>query len=432
VTDRQAVIAALDAVRIDWGPVAGLIHGAGVIADRKITEKTDEQFDAVFDTKVTGLANLLAAVSADPLRLLCVFSSVAARFGNPGQYDYAAANEIAARMALAEGARRPGLRVRVPAWGLWAGGMVDESLAAHFQATGTGLIPLAVGARALVDELRVPAGPGEVVLTAGPAAPSETPRFTGDLAVSSRNLPFLVDHRIAGAMVVPVAMAVEWFTAALAAVDADAPAVLAGLEVLRKIDVPDDQAGQILRLTAESRDGSVALSLHGPGGVPHYRASSGSLSSLGSSMPALPRLQPLGRDIYDGRTLFHGPAFQVLQTVHGLADAGASATMTGARERAWPPGPWHTDPAAVDGALQLATLWAERRLGRAVLPMGLDRFTLLRPGLIDGTAQVYVRAGATAEGSAECTVHVSAATGEPLFVLDGVRLIARPDARRAS
>ncbi len=233
-------------------------------------------------------------------------------------------------------------------------------------------------------------------------------------------------------MVVPVAMAVEWFTAALAAADADVPAVLVGLEVLRKIDVPDDQAGQILRLTAESRDGSVALSLHGPGGVPHYRASSGSLSFLGSSMPSLAQLQPLGRDIYDGRTLFHGPAFQVLQTVHGLSDAGASATMTGARERAWPPGPWHTDPAAVDGALQLATLWAERRLGRAVLPMGLDRFTLLRPGLIDGTAQVHVRAGATAEGSAECTVHVSAATGEPLFVLDGVRLIARPDARRAS
>ena len=432
VTDRQAVIAALDAVRTDWGPVTGLIHGAGIIADRKITEKTDEQFDAVFNTKVTGLANLLAAVSSDPLRLLCVFSSVAARFGNPGQYDYAAANEVATRMALAEGARRPGLRVRVLAWGLWAGGMVDESLAAHFHATGTGLIPLAIGAQAFVDELRAPAGPGEVVLTAGPAAPSETPRFTGDLAVSSRNLPFLVDHRIAGAMVVPVAMAVEWFTAALAAVDADVPAVLVGLEVLRKIDVPDDQAGQILRLTAESRDGSVALRLHGPGGVPHYRASSGSLSFLGSSMPSLPQLQPLGRDIYDGRTLFHGPAFQVLQTVQGLSDAGASATTTGARERAWPPGPWHTDPAAVDGALQLATLWAERRLGRAVLPMGLDRFTLLRPGLIDGTAQVHVRAGATAEGSAECTVHVSAATGEPLFVLDGVRLIARPDARHAS
>jgi len=85
----------------------------------------------------------------------------------------------------------------VPAWGLWAGGMVDESLAAHFHATGTGLIPLAIGAQAFVDELRAPAGPGEVVLTAGPAAPSETRRFTGDLAVSSRNLPFLVDHRIA-------------------------------------------------------------------------------------------------------------------------------------------------------------------------------------------------------------------------------------------
>jgi acyl transferase domain-containing protein/NAD(P)-dependent dehydrogenase (short-subunit alcohol dehydrogenase family) len=427
VTDREAVAAALDAARAEWGPVTGLIHGAGVIADRKITEKTDEQFDVVFGTKVTGLANLLAAVSSDPLRLLCVFSSVAARYGNPGQCDYAAANEVAARIALAEGARRPGLRVRVLSWGLWAGGMVDESLVAHFQATGTGLIKPTIGAQAFVDELRAPAGPGEVVLTAGPSAPSETPRLTGDLMVSPRQLPFLADHRIAGAMVVPVAMVVEWFIAALAAVDAGSPAVLAGLEVLRKIDISDEQ---ILRLTAERRGASVVLSLHGSGGVPHYRASSGSPSDLGPSIPSLPRLQPLDRDIYDGRVLFHGPAFQVLQAVHGLSDAGALAVTTGARERAWPPGPWCTDPAAVDGALQLATLWAERRLGRAVLPMGMDRFTLLRPGLIDGPAQVHVRAGATAEGSADCTVHVSAATGEPLFVLDGVRLIARPDVPR--
>ncbi|HMM36220.1 MAG TPA: SDR family oxidoreductase, partial [Thermoanaerobaculia bacterium] len=73
VEDAQALEAVLARVRSEWGPVAGVVHAAGVLADRNISQKTDAQFDRVFDTKVQGLRALLAATANDPLKLLCVF-----------------------------------------------------------------------------------------------------------------------------------------------------------------------------------------------------------------------------------------------------------------------------------------------------------------------------------------------------------------------
>ena len=67
VQDADAIRAALDDVRREWGPVTALVHGAGVLADKRIVDKTDEQFDRVFDTKVAGLRALLSATAHDPL-----------------------------------------------------------------------------------------------------------------------------------------------------------------------------------------------------------------------------------------------------------------------------------------------------------------------------------------------------------------------------
>src|SRR4029450_8067151 len=85
--DGQALRTALDDVRRQWGRITGLVQGAGVIADKRIEDKTDEQFARVFDTKVAGLRALLDATSGDPLTVLTVFSSISAHAGNPGQCD---------------------------------------------------------------------------------------------------------------------------------------------------------------------------------------------------------------------------------------------------------------------------------------------------------------------------------------------------------
>ena len=97
-----------------FGPITALVHGAGRIADKLIADKTDAQFDLVHETKVGGLRALLAATAADPLRLIALFASVAGRRGNPGQCDYAAANEtlVAAGALRGPAARRRLRRAR--------------------------------------------------------------------------------------------------------------------------------------------------------------------------------------------------------------------------------------------------------------------------------------------------------------------------------
>ena len=118
VADAKAVEAALTEVRAVWGPITGFVHGAGVIHDRRLVDKTPEQLRAVWATKVGGALALLDATAVDPLRLVCFFSSVAARFGNVGQCDYALANEALNRLAGVEAVRRGSAAVvRSIGWG---------------------------------------------------------------------------------------------------------------------------------------------------------------------------------------------------------------------------------------------------------------------------------------------------------------------------
>ena len=96
--------------------MTGLIHGAGVLADARLDQKTDDQFERVFDTKVRGLRALLAATENDELRTVALLSSIAATVGNAGQADYAMANAVLNPVAVVEAARR-GEGCRVVAFG---------------------------------------------------------------------------------------------------------------------------------------------------------------------------------------------------------------------------------------------------------------------------------------------------------------------------
>jgi NAD(P)-dependent dehydrogenase (short-subunit alcohol dehydrogenase family) len=170
IRDRDRLRRVLEEVRTEWGPVTGLVHGAGVLADRLIADKTAEQFDEVFGTKAEGLASLLAETEADPLRLLCVFSSVVGSFGNTGQCDYAMANETLNHVIAAQRAERPDALVRALIWGPWQGGMVTPKLGEIFRMGGVPLLPVAAGASAFTAELGSDAPEPRVMISAGPAA----------------------------------------------------------------------------------------------------------------------------------------------------------------------------------------------------------------------------------------------------------------------
>lgn len=415
VADPAAVASALEGVRAQWGPITGLVHGAGVLADRRVKEKTDAQWDMVWSTKIDGVRALLAATASDPLRTLCFFSSVAARTGNVGQCDYAAANEVLNRLAATEAKRRPGAVVKSIGWGPWAGGMVTPQLARAFQARGIALIPLLAGACAFADELAAP-GATEVVIGGLLAGDRTAPSLR---RVSERDYPFVRDHSVGGTPVVPVVLALEWFAQRARELRPDAFVhSVEKVSVLRGILLTDyDGAGDVLAIhTVEELPDGFAFELRALSGRAHYRAT----VRMGAAPPVVPAhaaLGPLGAyphdaaAIYD-KLLFHGPDFQVIRRVVGLDSHSAEAELRGIGA-GWTRGNWVTDLASGDGGLQLAVLWSRQQLGGASLPTGVGVYrpygrpapgpvrTVLRGRqsdaqrtlsdvlLIDGTGRVY-------------------------------------------
>ena len=167
ICNSLAVSEAIAKARDEFGPIRGVIHGAGVIDDALIEKKTDAQFDRVFRTKVDGLRTLLAATRDDPVSRLALFGSIAARNGNPGQADYAAANQVLVGVARRE-ARLRGEQCIVKALGFgpWSGGMVDATLAERFRARGVALIPTSAGAVIAAREIDTADCNVEVLMTA--------------------------------------------------------------------------------------------------------------------------------------------------------------------------------------------------------------------------------------------------------------------------
>jgi acyl transferase domain-containing protein len=438
--DAAAVAAALADVRQRFGPITGLVHGAGVLADRLLRDKTLDQFERVWGTKVPGLRGLLAATADDPLRFVALFSSVAGRCGNAGQSDYAMANEALNKTAAALAAQRPGCRVVAMGWGPWDGGMVTPALRERFAARGVPLVTREHGPQMFLAELGRPAGEcAEVVLGGEPRpeplaseAAAREARF--DLVVNARTEPLLRDHAVAGAPVVPAAWALDWFARAALALRPDLKlAAVRELKVVRGIRVADyDGRGTPLALTArEVANGSgarLALELRGADGALHYTAKAEmadqGLSAPEQGMAGGPRRGEVAAHLY-GEALFHGPAFHVLRGVEAVSAGGAAASCAGVPEQGWS-GRFALDAAAVDGALQLAIVWGRQQAGADTLPTGLGAFVPRAAFPVEGPLRLELVARQSSALRTLSDVLAFDQAGAPVFELRDVEMHAVP------
>ncbi|MBU0991238.1 MAG: SDR family oxidoreductase [Proteobacteria bacterium] len=403
VQDEKAISEELKKIRKEWGPVTGIIHGAGVLNDKLIADKTPEQFDLVFNTKVRGLSTLLSATKKDPLTVICLFSSVAARFGNMGQCDYAMANEILNKVANHEAKRRKGACVvKSINWGPWDGGMVSPLLKDHFKKMGIPLIPIDTGAKNLVEEVQEK-NPDHTEIVIGPKPPKAGLSIrtveTGinlSIPLREKNYPFLNSHMIKDIPVVPAVLVLEWFTRAAHIFNPDLViSACKDLRIYKGIKL-DNFGKNNTSLTLNCRqisngDNSIlSLELPGENGAPYYTA------TIEMTKPdALERGAVLSADerasgnwpfklseIYK-KWLFHGPDLQVIKALSGLSDTNASAVIAGIKTMKWPGDFWKTDAAALDGGLQLAILWGAHKTGRISLPTKIGAYVSHCEGAFD-------------------------------------------------
>ncbi len=425
IRDARGLHAAIEDARREWGPVHGVIHGAGTLADRLIRDLSPEQFEDVFSVKVAGLDALLSATAGDPLSFIAIFSSVAARYGNQGQAAYAAANETLNRMAHAEWRRRGGnVRVKAMNWGPWDGGMVTPGLRRQFEERGVRLISAAEGGRLFVDEIMRGGNDDVEVVLGAPLAPA-----TAQLrvVVNQRTFPVLADHQIQDVPVFPVVGALDLF---IQASGAARPAVWRDLKVLKGIRLDGfTNGGNLLTVQAGSEG---RFEIVGRDGARHYEAvlSHERQNPRGSARPRpLSGLEPApwGLDEIYGRLLFHGPAFHAVRELEGISQSGIRALLAGRTELGWPKPLFVCDAALLDGGLQLARLWGYHALNRLSLPTAIGSFEMFEAGGTPGTAICEVHAKPVTQSKFLCDIDWTTTAGEPLASMRNVEMHTLPD-----
>jgi acyl transferase domain-containing protein/NAD(P)H-dependent flavin oxidoreductase YrpB (nitropropane dioxygenase family)/NAD(P)-dependent dehydrogenase (short-subunit alcohol dehydrogenase family) len=169
VRDEAAFGTFIDGIYERFGRLDGVVHGAGIVEDKLIGDKTTDSFDRVVETKTSSSFILARKLRSDSLCFLIFFTSVAGRFGNRGQSDYGAANEILSKLALLLNRQWPG-RVVAISWGPWdKTGMVSPEVKAQFLQNGIEPLSPRLGRRAFDAELRFGRKPdAEIVWGNGP------------------------------------------------------------------------------------------------------------------------------------------------------------------------------------------------------------------------------------------------------------------------
>jgi acyl transferase domain-containing protein/NAD(P)-dependent dehydrogenase (short-subunit alcohol dehydrogenase family) len=401
-------------IRNQFGPIKGLIHGAGVLADRLIEDKTDEQFELVYTTKVDGLRALLAAVEPDDLRFMVLFSSVTGRHGRSGQIDYAVANEVLNKFAQQQARQRKRCRVVAVNWGPWDGGMVNGSLRRVFEEEGIDLINVESGAEYLLYEICSNGDrPAEVVVMGKKSVSMSEKAIQFSIAferqLNTEDYPFLKSHVLKGRSVLPMAVIIEWM--AHGAMHENPGMKFAGfdnLRILKGITLEREQSFPIqVRAGKAAKVGNtriVPMELTGSDQTERKTVYVRAEIVLASTLEPgqLPvkdiSLRPYNlsrKEIYQER-LFHGPDFHGLKKVEGYSEQGISAIS----ETAPPPATWFkqplrthwlADPLVLDSAFQMMILWSLEHNGIGSLPAFAGRYRQFETPFPKGEVRIQIR-----------------------------------------
>lgn len=403
ISDSHSVQSAVKDVTQRIGPITGIIHGAGTLADKRIEKKTPEDFEKVVSPKVDGLRNLLEAVPATNLDFLVLFSSIVGVFGNIGQADYAIANEVLNKTAYKVKQENPNCRVLSVNWGPWDTGMVTPELARAFAERNMPVIPTEAGTRTLVNLLSAEYAetrePVQVVVGSIPTRPPVA--LSGHLntyyinrkLVLDKN-PFLFDHKIGDNPVLPATCAASWVASACEQLypgyffsKIENYKVLKGIVfespsdrvyTLELKETQKDETGRIrfdARVTSKNKKGlpvfhyslNVELEREQPISPVHTIA----LQEMTGNQPPIS-----GSSLYADGTLFHGPSFQgvkrVLHISEGriLLECNLSA-IPPEKQGQFPT--QTTNPFIYDAIVQSLLIWSQQYYESPCLPSELEK-----------------------------------------------------------
>jgi acyl transferase domain-containing protein/NAD(P)-dependent dehydrogenase (short-subunit alcohol dehydrogenase family) len=419
-----------------FGRLDGVVFGAGVIEDKLLEDKSDESFSRVFDVKADGVFNLYRTLNAHPElkpSFVVTFSSVAGRFGNRGQIDYSAANELLAKFSHEISRLLPNASCFAIDWTAWSevGLPARSGLADVMKEQGLDLISVDEGAEAFRNELFFGNGsealyagrlPGYTDIDASVSGADQLVEFPPDIApllddvveyhhgaqlradktIHPQSDPWLSDHVIDGVPLVPGVLGIEMMVEAarllfpeLHFVGIDDLRILLAVKILKNRPVTLRISGQahsapqpeerlvLVRMESDFVDprgrrlGDTRL---------HYEATVILSRNRPSVKATLLSPQALvgadleleKNDIYGkGKLLPHGPSFCVIERIQMFEDRSAVGLVAPVSEdvlsRAINGHRLSTLPLAREAGFQVAGLWGMLKPGFLSLPHGCRR-----------------------------------------------------------
>jgi NAD(P)-dependent dehydrogenase (short-subunit alcohol dehydrogenase family)/acyl carrier protein len=425
LTDAAGVAAAIQQVRAGSGRIDVLLHAAGIERSHFLPDKDPREFDLVFDVKSDGWFHLLHAIADMPLGATIAFSSIAGRFGNGGQADYSAANELLCKITSSFRTTRPNTRGIVIDWTAWGGiGMATRgSIPKMMELAGIDMLPPEAGIPLIRRELTAGGTRGEILIgqrlgillnewdaTGGLdiSAPAAQGPMVGKVAgmglhsglviettLDPKVQPFLHDHQIDGTPVLPGVMGIEAFAEA-------ALSILPGWRVEAIEDVNflapfkfyrnEPRTLTVQALFYPNGEGVLAdCRLTGTRPLPnqaepqvttHFTARVKlTKQPLAAQTAATPGILAGADFEADGiyRVYFHGPAYQVLKRAWLDRDRAVGEMAQNLPGNHHPPElPTQMAPRLIELCEQTAGLWEIVEQGKMGLPLHIDSVQVYR------------------------------------------------------
>src|SRR5260370_15218659 len=181
VTRADEVKDAIDTAEQIYGPITGIVHGAGTNEPTRFAQLDDAKIQATLAPKIRGFRNLVESVDTSRLRLLVSFGSVIGRVGLWGEAHYALANALLSALTDDFARLHPHCRCLAFESSAWSGMGMPERLGKLAGLRDAGISPIdpAEGA-AWFSKLIARNLPANTVvlswrLGANPPIPSESP-----------------------------------------------------------------------------------------------------------------------------------------------------------------------------------------------------------------------------------------------------------------
>jgi acyl transferase domain-containing protein len=473
--DAEGITRTIERVRERHGRIDVLLHAGGLEISRFLPDKSPAEFDLVFDVKSDGWFNLLHAIGDMPLRATVCFSSVAGRFGNGGQADYSAANDLLCKFTSHFRTSRPGTRALALDWTAWGGiGMATRgSIPKMMEMAGIDMLLPEAGIPWIRRELTAGRWDGEMVVGQrlgilvqewdesggldvdavpqaedGPAGGriSGFPLHAGltvETTLDPKAQPFLDDHRIDGTPVLPGVMGLELFAQAatrllpelgVSAVEEveflapfkfyrDEPRVV----TVRAVFLPDDDGlvAQCLLVGRRELPTGTEETVHFRARLRLGEPPAGETADVPVDAATLGVPVVADEDIY--RVFFHGPAYRVLEKVWedgtevvGLMRDGLPANHHPVEQDS------RIAPRLIELCFQAAGIREIGATGRMGLPQRIARVRRLRGEASANGNRLMAVVGPTPDGGFDARVVDT--SGAVYVQMEGYHTVALPGA----